>query len=104
MRLKIDLQFITAETCFISNHIRNQPLVTGTIFAGDDDCFMNFPVLRQYRFNFSQLYAEAADFYLVIGTTDVFDIAIRTVPRQIACAVQAATCGIESIRNKTIGG
>ena len=59
---------------------------------------------RQGGFDLSEFNPEAADFDLIVSATEILDISIRQIAREIASLVQPLTgLAAERIRNKLLG-
>src|SRR5205085_3728490 len=69
----------------------HQSLITCRILARDDHAFSHRGMLVKCRFNLARLDAEAAYLYLLIYSPQIFDLAVRQIPPQIARPVQPLT-------------
>jgi hypothetical protein len=58
-------------------------------------------MLKQFSFNFGQFDAKTADFELIVGASQKFDLSFLSVPREVAGLVQAAA-RLERIRDKPL--
>ncbi len=69
--------------------ISHQTLVARHIFAGGDHRLVDRRVFGQACIDLAQFDTEAADFHLIVVTTEVFDIAVWQIATQVASAVHA---------------
>src|SRR5579885_1638233 len=69
--------------------ISNQALVVRGVLANKNGAGLDGVMLQDRRFDLSQLNAEAAHLYLLIGTTQKFNTAIRQVTREVTCTIEA---------------
>ena len=72
------------------NHVRDQSLVAGAVFAGDDDAGQDVRVARDDGFDLAQLDAIAAQLHLVVDPAEKVDRAVGAEAREISGAVDRA--------------
>ncbi|MNO91515.1 hypothetical protein D3C76_830610 [compost metagenome] len=72
---------------------------------GDDGGFAHLVPGLQAGFDLAHLDAETANFHLMVDPSDVLQIAVTVVARQVAAAIQpCARFAGEGIRQETFGG
>src|SRR5450830_220867 len=86
----------------LGQEIGNQALIARHILACQHDSFTHANACRQFRLHFAQLDTEAADLDLEVIATQIFNVAIRQVARQVARLVQTGLWRVtEWISDKT---
>src|SRR5205085_12521279 len=68
-----------------------------------DDDFTDIGISRQRRFDLSEFDSMSTNLYLIVYTSDIFQLSIRAPPHQISCPVQSARSSAQSIRDKPLG-
>src|ERR1700722_4648218 len=81
--------------------VSNQRFVAGCVFTRCHHALFDAGMFTQHCFNFAKFDAEAANFYLVIDTPEIFDFTSRQVTREIAGFVQLRV-RIKWTLNKTL--
>ena len=65
---------VTLICCLVTGKVSHQALITGVVFAHDDQRLINGVMLFDSGFDFTQLYSETAQFNLMIKPTEELDI------------------------------
>src|SRR5207244_9767367 len=68
-------------------HISNKPMVTGRIFASNDDGLAHERMAIQYTLDFTELETMPANLDLVIDAPKEFNIAVLHIPDQVTSTV-----------------
>ena len=71
------------------NDVGDEPLFAAGFGAGDDGGLADGGMLREERFDFAELNAEAANLYLLVDAAEIFDVATGQPAGEIAGAVKA---------------
>src|ERR1700730_4903880 len=80
-----------------------QALVARRIFPCNDQCRLNGGMFRQYHLNLSQFNAEAAQLDLIVYSSHVLNVAIRSKTSEVSRAVHACARLLrELIREKAL--
>src|SRR6185437_7572362 len=89
--------------CVVRNYI-SAKLFDGAPFMNGDNCVADLRMGPQSSFNFTQLNAEATNFYLMIGASEELKLTGGRPANQIASPVHALSSGRgERISNKPLG-
>src|SRR6185437_11876745 len=89
--------------CLVRNYI-SAKLFDGAPFMNGDNCVADFRMGPQSSFNFTQLNAEATNFYLMIGAPEELKLTGGRPANQIASPVHARSTGRgERVSNKSLG-
>ena len=73
-----------------SRTVGNNLLLTRRAVTDHHDGIVYSPVLTEYRFDLTRLDAVAPDLHLLIHAAEVFDLAVRTAPRDLLALLQDA--------------
>src|SRR5581483_4439470 len=82
-----------------TNKIGDQMFLSGGLVSGDDDRLPNRRVFRKRRLDLADLYAESADFHLMVDASEEFQISVRQPPGQVAGLVHRFA-GPERVRDE----
>ena len=69
-------------------HVPYQPFGALPVCFGQHNGLGYVFVLVQYAFDLAQLDTVSPDLYLVVDTSQIFDVPICLPPRQVACFIQ----------------
>ncbi|OEZ95962.1 hypothetical protein DUGA2_64130 [Duganella sp. HH101] len=86
----------------VRDQIRDQPLVARHVLAGQHQCVAHRLQRCQYSLDFAKLDAEPTQFDLVVDTTEVLDVTVFQIARQVARFVHAAARSAERIRHEFV--
>ena len=75
---------------FRRNKIGDQRLFAASVFAGHDHRHINPVELTEQRLNLAQFHTEAANFHLIVGAPQKFNIAVGQVARHVSGLVQTS--------------
>ena len=85
------------------NHISHEALITGTVFAGNDQALPNVRMLVKRTDDFVWLDPVAPDFDLVVDASQKGNIAVWQQTAEVSCFVEpAARFGAKRVRNKLL--
>src|SRR5262249_20061974 len=88
----------------VRHHVSDQTLVARRVLSGDDDSVRNARARRQCCLDLSQLDAEPAALALVADASEILNVAVRPVAREIAGPIESPRrVGQERINNEALG-
>src|SRR5689334_13808816 len=86
-------QFANRGLCLIlSDEISNQALIAGNGLSDQNNRLSNGRVLAQDRFDLLQLYAEPANFYLMVSAANELKVSVTKISGKITCPVKKSAC------------
>src|SRR5436190_17915886 len=85
----------------IAHNIGDEPLHAGFVFANHDERLPYPFVLVEHGFDFLQLDPEAADFHLVVETSEELDLSVGQIANEVTGLVEARTFA-EGIRDESL--
>ena len=86
-----------------ADEICDQPVFAIRQRAGDDRAVGDAGMAGERGFDLAQLDAEAADFHLLVGAAEIFEIAVGGAAGEVAAAIKARA-GFPRMRDETLGG
>ena len=75
-------------TCSLIQHVGDETRIARIVISQHNNALPHRIVISDNCFDFSQLDTKTAEFHLVIDAIEVFQIAIRQLPDQIAGSIQ----------------
>ena len=88
-RLEMRAEFVGGRHFAARDEVGDEALFAAGLGAGDDGGLADGGMLREERFDFAQLDAEAANLYLLVDAAEIFDVAARQPAGEVAGAVEA---------------
>src|SRR5207244_83683 len=94
-----------ASTLLLGDDVGREPLLSGDIFACGHHALAHSGVVTEGCFNLGQFDAAAANLYLMVASSEKFDLPIRQPAREVTGPVKASKrLAAEWIRNESFSG
>ena len=87
-RLEMRAEFVGGRHCAARDEVGDEALFAAGLGARNDGGLADGGMLREERFDFTQLDAEAANLYLLVDAAEIFDVAPRQPAGEVAGAIE----------------
>src|SRR5687767_10773281 len=88
---------------FFSHHISQEPPISSLILLRHHHALLHPSMLVQGRLNLSQLDPVPPDLHLSIGSSDEFDIPVRSISAYVSCPIDSLSSFlVELVRNELL--
>ena len=101
-RLEVRAEFVGGRRFTTRDEVGDEALFPAGFGTRDDRGLADGGMLREERFDFTQLDAEAADLYLLVDAAEILDVAAGQPAGEVAGAVEAFAVG-ERARDEALG-